>query len=103
MTERILTRGGYDVTTAGSGNEAKELCRGGDGFELLLTDVVMPDIDGDSLAQHIRAMHPRIVVLFMSGYADGPDFAYQDGAMLGKPFTQERLLRSVAETLAAGA
>ena len=98
LTERILTRGGYGVTTARSGTEAAELCGASD-FDLLLTDIVMPDIDGESLAERLRAGQRRMLVLFMSGYTDGLDLAYQDGATLGKPFTSERLLRAVGEVL----
>lgn len=100
LTERILRRAGHEVVTAGNAAEATEACRGAD-FDLLLTDIVMPDIDGESLATQLRTTQRGLAVLYMSGYADGPAFAFEDGATLPKPFTPELLLRSVDETLAS--
>lgn len=100
LTERILRRAGHDVVTAGNAAEATEACHTAD-FDLLLTDIVMPDIDGELLAERLRSTQRGVAVLYMSGYADGPAFAFEDGATLPKPFTSELLLRSIEETLAS--
>jgi CheY-like chemotaxis protein len=101
LAERILVGAGYEVVTAGNGAEATEACRHG-AFDLFLSDIVMPDTDGESLVERLRTTQPRVVVLFMSGYAEGPAFAFEDGATLPKPFTRDGLLRGVQETLAHG-
>jgi PAS domain S-box-containing protein len=104
ITELILTRNGYRVITASNGPEALEVVkqRAG-GIDLLLTDVVMPLMQGRELAQQIEAMQPGVRVLFMSGYAQpilGAGGALDDGVLLlEKPFTEPALLAKVEEAL----
>jgi two-component system cell cycle sensor histidine kinase/response regulator CckA len=75
----------------------------GDDVELVLSDVVMPEMDGPSLLKELRAAHPDIKVIFMSGYAEeafarnlpeGADFGF-----LPKPFTLKQLIETVKTTL----
>ena len=101
---QVLRQAGYRVIEAGSGEEAIELAGEPDPISLLLTDVVMPAMSGRTLAERMRALHPGIAVLYMSGYTD--DLVVRTGVMvdgrnfLQKPFTPENLLTRVRATLA---
>jgi signal transduction histidine kinase/CheY-like chemotaxis protein len=103
-TSRSLRRAGYQVTVASSGAEVLELlARGAEPHRLLLTDVVMPGLNGRQVAEAVRVAWPDVKVLFMSGYAQ--DIIVHHGVvdpgvdLLEKPFTSEGLLRRVREAL----
>jgi len=104
VTERILTRNGYHVLTAANGTEAITLVTGYEGeIHLLLTDVVMPKMLGREVAARIRALHPGIEVLFMSGYAQ-PILTSQARlapgvVLLDKPFSEADLLAKAGQVL----
>jgi len=103
-TERILTRNGYRVVAAGDGPSAIDAARKHDGkIDLLLTDVVMPKMQGKQLAELIASARPGIHVLFMSGYAEamlGESGTLESGVvLLEKPFTEAALLAKVREAL----
>jgi CheY-like chemotaxis protein len=69
VTHRFLERLGYRVLAASSAAEALQLASShADGIDLLLTDVIMPELSGGDLARRVIALHPRARVLFMSGY-----------------------------------
>lgn len=71
VAERALTRHGYTVVTAEHGEDALEIfARGAHHFDLLISDVVMPTMDGPTMVRHVRDKAPDIPVLFMSGYAE---------------------------------
>jgi two-component system, cell cycle sensor histidine kinase and response regulator CckA len=104
---RALAGAGYQVHLAGDGNEALELAASLERPpDLLLTDVIMPRMDGARLAEALQARWPGLPVLFMSGYTDerlestgvlgGP------WGLLEKPFTGSSLLRRVREVLDRG-
>ena len=105
---RILTRNGYAVISAVSGPDAiAEAARHEGHIDLLLTDVVMPRMNGKELAQRIGASRPGLKVLFMSGYAqpmlDSSGTLEPGVVLLEKPFTEPTLLllvRRVLETRA---
>ncbi len=104
LARRILDGLGYDVTEARNATEALELFREiGEDLDLLLTDVVMPRINGRELAEALREQRPDLPVLFMSGYTD--DALMHHGALatgqgfLQKPFTPLTLSRKVREVL----
>ncbi|TAN33884.1 hybrid sensor histidine kinase/response regulator [bacterium] len=106
VVERILTRNGYQVMVAPNGREALEAVRrhAGD-IDLVLTDVVMPFMQGKELAERIVALRPGIRVLFMSGYAQpafGASGTLEPGVvLLEKPFTEPALLARVRQVLEA--
>ncbi|MEM8854209.1 MAG: ATP-binding protein [Pseudomonadota bacterium] len=99
---RALTSKGYTVLTAASGLEAAEiLAERGESIDLLLTDVIMPELDGPSLVRQVRQTWPALKVLFMSGYADGASVdELGDAQFLPKPFTLKALAEAVKRELA---
>ena len=97
-------RGRYDIVEARGGREALALVeRLGTRFDLLLTDVVMPDVGGPEVAARLRARRPDVKVVYMSGYADSALYrrglSESDAFMLRKPFTPEALVGMVEEAL----
>jgi len=105
VTERILGGAGYAVTSATGGAEALDLLDSpGRKVDLLLSDIVMPGMRGDDLAERAVAMRPGLPVLFMSGYSDqappedlGPTAG--GAAFIHKPFDAGTLLERVRELL----
>jgi PAS domain S-box-containing protein len=100
LTARTLNLQGYRVLVAGNGQEALQVSQGFEGpIHLLLTDVVMPVMDGRSLVKQLQPQRPDMRVLYMSGYADRPlvkqFMADPKIAFLAKPFTMESLLAKV--------
>jgi two-component system cell cycle sensor histidine kinase/response regulator CckA len=67
---RILTRAGYRPTLASSGLEALKLAASMDRLDLLVTDLMMPTMNGDELAATMRESRPEVKVLFQTGYSD---------------------------------
>jgi two-component system cell cycle sensor histidine kinase/response regulator CckA len=106
LVRRMLGTQGYQVLEAKSGRSALSVAAEHQGpIHLLLSDVVMPDMGGNQLAETLERLRPEIKILFMSGY---PDSVLQrkvgfggETRILQKPFTKEALLRSVRETIAA--
>jgi hypothetical protein len=104
VTKRILTRNGYNVITAANGREALDLASAHEGaIDLLVTDVVMPQMLGKEVAEKLREIKPDIQVLFMSGYAR-PVLASQGRldphvALVEKPFSESELLAKAEEVL----
>jgi PAS domain S-box-containing protein len=107
LAARVLRQQGYSTLEAGSGAEALELLQKADtpAIDLLLTDVILPGINGRELADRVQADMPGIRVLFMSGYAGdalGRRGVLEEGvAFLPKPFTPSALLHRVRTVLAA--
>lgn len=95
--DRALSRSGYDVATAATGGDALDLLQSGT-FDLLLTDIVMPEMDGIELAQRAQAMDPAPKVMFITGFAavalQASD-AVPDARLLSKPFHLKDLVRQV--------
>jgi PAS domain S-box-containing protein len=102
IAARILARHGYEVVTPDSPAEALALVSPGaeNGFDLLVTDVVMPHMSGTDLAARAREVHPGLKVLFMSGYSERAGEAAANGVFLSKPFDEQSLLEKVREALA---
>ena len=102
----ILRANGYDILEAGSGPAALALYeKNGHKIDLLLTDIVMPQMSGFDLGRELEARAPRLKVLYMSGYRDNAQGAGGEApaAFLHKPFTPDALLAKVREVLDAGA
>ncbi len=105
MAERILTKGGYSVIGMAEGSEAVELCRpGGQQLDLLLTDVIMPEMLGTELVEKVRELRPELPVIYMSGYSHAvlaPQALTGDtgNAFIEKPFSAQALQTTVRELL----
>jgi signal transduction histidine kinase/ActR/RegA family two-component response regulator len=104
VTVQILTKNGYTVLEASHGDEAKQICEEHGGpIHLIVTDVVMPGMNGRQLAKSLEPHHPEMKVLYMSGYTD--DAIVHHGVLdkglhfLQKPFNLEDLLKKVREVL----
>ncbi|MFM6853629.1 MAG: cell cycle two-component system response regulator CpdR [Sphingopyxis sp.] len=94
---RALERNGYFVATAATGREALDLIESGT-FDLLLTDIVMPEMDGIELAQKAQALIPPPKVMFITGFAAvalHANDAVPDARLLSKPFHLKDLVRKV--------
>ncbi|MEJ2055225.1 MAG: response regulator, partial [Calditrichaceae bacterium] len=104
MTTEMLNLLGYKVLTAGNAGEAIKIARTyKNKIHLLITDVVMPDMDGKELSEKIHAIYPGLKILFMSGYTanviahrgvldEGVNF-------IQKPFSKKTLSKKIQETL----
>ena len=95
-----LRRAGYEVFEASDGDEAAARFHDrASSLALLLTDVVMPGLNGRELAQRLRAANPDLLVIFMSGYAheilDQQELVGPGTAFVAKPFTPGALVRHV--------
>ena len=104
-TRRILSRSGYHVLTAASGREAIEIAGStGGNIDVLLTDVVMPQMLGKEAADRIRVFRPGVKVLFMSGYTQGlldtQGVAEAGVNLVEKPFTEASLLAKLRQVIA---
>ena len=104
VATRLLVRNGYDVISAASGPEALELAAAHAGpIHLLLTDVVMPKMLGNEVAERLVAHRPSTSVLFMSGYAQpvlGAKGTLEPGvSLIEKPFSEAALLAKVRAVL----
>lgn len=104
---QVLTRLGYHVLTARSGQAAIEVAASGEPIHLLLTDVVMPAMSGRELAEHLYLSRPGLPVLYMSGYLT--DAVLRHGVsgstvnFIEKPMSPSTLARKVREVLDAAA
>jgi two-component system, cell cycle sensor histidine kinase and response regulator CckA len=107
LNARGLTSRGYTVLQAGNGVEAIDVLEKSDGkVDLVVSDVVMPEMDGPTLLRELRNRNPKLKIIFVSGYAedafqkhlpaDGQQFDF-----LAKPFTLKQLVEKVKETMAA--
>ena len=95
--QRALQRVGYEVSAVGCGTEAMPLLET-DHFDLLLTDIVMPEMDGIELAQKASAIDPEIRVMFITGFAAVALKAGRktpDAKVLSKPFHLKDLVAEV--------
>jgi PAS domain S-box-containing protein len=97
MVRRILQEEGYHVIEAREGLEAFEIAsRAGQSIRLLLTDIVMPHMGGRELAERLVPVHPKMKVVYMTGYTEQ---AISDAPFLHKPFTSKGLLAKLREVL----
>jgi two-component system cell cycle sensor histidine kinase/response regulator CckA len=105
LARRVLESRGYNVLEAGTGHEAILAAKTAGKIDLMLSDVVVPDMNGRRIADHILPLRPDLKLLFMSGYTD--EDVKQHGILdaaspfLEKPFTPDSLARKVREVLDA--
>jgi signal transduction histidine kinase/ActR/RegA family two-component response regulator len=104
---RALKLRGYQVLEAGGGEEALELVRRHPAaIHLLITDVVMPNMDGPTLVRAVRRLRPDMAVIFMSGYAEEAFRRHDENAaelhFLAKPFGLKQLAAKVKDVLSRG-
>lgn len=95
---RSLEKAGYQIVSVGLGTDALPLLAGG-GFDLLLTDIVMPGMDGIELARRATKMHPKLNVMFITGFAavamDKTKERPVNSKVLQKPFHLKDLVDEV--------
>jgi two-component system, cell cycle response regulator CpdR len=100
--QRALERAGYDVTAVADGQAAYDRLRE-EPFSLLLTDIVMPEMNGIELARRATRLDPDLAVMFITGFAavalDGENGAPRGAKVLSKPFHLRELVREVGRML----
>ncbi|HEY8166280.1 MAG TPA: response regulator, partial [Gemmatimonadaceae bacterium] len=106
VASRILRRAGYNVREAANGAEALKICEeDGEDVDLIVTDLVMPEMGGAELALRLRRTRPDARILFTSGYTQDAvvrqKFLEQGAAFIEKPFTPDALARKTREVLDA--
>ncbi|MET3759779.1 response regulator [Sphingomonas sp. UYEF23] len=104
VAERALARQGYTVLTAEHGEAALELLARCDRPDLLISDVMMPLMDGPTLVRQVRARYPDLPILFMSGYAEETirkSIDLDNVAFLAKPFSVQELAEATRDVLRA--
>lgn len=104
LTKTVLSGAGYTVLEAGDGKEGLAVAQAHSGvIHLLLTDGLMPEMNGWDLARHLGRFRPELPVVFLTGYGDTaiPEFATleQQGRILQKPVPNEVLTRTIREVL----
>jgi two-component system cell cycle response regulator CpdR len=102
---RALQSDGHDTVATSDGAQALEMLSAGhDAFDLLLTDVKMPAMNGIELAMNAGQKHPEMVILLMTGYADQRERAHELDAfvhdVIAKPFSVDQIRGAVSEALA---
>src|SRR4051812_28294221 len=107
LNARGLTSRGYTVLEAGNGVEAIEVFKENKGkVDLVVSDVVMPEMDGPTLLKELRKRNPELKIIFVSGYAEEafekslpPEDGRKQFSFLAKPFTLKQLVAAVKETM----
>ena len=103
FVSRVLTMHGHSVLEAQDGAQAVELMNQHH-FDLLLTDIVMPVMDGISLALKVRDTRPNVPIILMTGYANESQRAHNLSVLieelLSKPFNKDQLMKAVNDALA---
>jgi two-component system cell cycle sensor histidine kinase/response regulator CckA len=102
VAERALTRHGYTVITAENGEEALEVLGRGETIDLLVSDVVMPAMDGPTMVREARKTRPDLKILFMSGYAEEQlrkSIDIDNVAFLPKPFSVQELAEAARRAM----
>ena len=97
IAREILADAGYEIADAGSAAEALAWARQHEPFDVLVTDLVMPGVDGLDLAVAMKGINPSVRVLYTSGYVD----MGWTGSFLAKPYTRAELVSAIHELIAA--
>jgi two-component system cell cycle sensor histidine kinase/response regulator CckA len=100
FVERVLREAGYETAVAADGTEAIEASHDQKGFDILVTDLMMPQMNGDELARRLRQEEPGLKVLYLTGFSDRlfkeKSTLWEDEAFLEKPCSVKGLLQAVA-------
>jgi two-component system cell cycle sensor histidine kinase/response regulator CckA len=100
FVERVLREAGYQTALASDGPEAIEVASKLASLEILVTDVMMPEMAGDELARRLRLLQPSLKVLYLTGYADNlfkeKVTLWEDEAYLDKPCSLKSLVQAVS-------
>ena len=104
LISNTLRTAGYAVFEAADGKEAFEIARAhGASIDLLLTDVIMPGMNGGTLFERVAAVHSETRVLFMSGYSDNAALRQVEQVpgtyLIHKPFSMDLLTAKIRDTL----
>jgi two-component system cell cycle sensor histidine kinase/response regulator CckA len=102
VAERALARHGYNVLVAENGEAALEILGREDKVDLMISDVVMPTMDGPTTVRAARKMHPDLPILFISGYAEEQlrkSIDIPNVSFLAKPFSVQQLAETVRDVL----
>ncbi|MBL0021752.1 MAG: response regulator [Sphingomonadales bacterium] len=102
VAERALVRQGYTVETARDGEEALEYFAQGKRYDLVISDVVMPNVDGPTMARTLRRDYGDMRILFMSGYAEEQlrkSINIENVHFLPKPFSVQQIAEAVRDAL----
>lgn len=100
FVERVLREAGYQTAQAADGPEALAVAATLKTFDILVTDVMMPQMTGDELARRLRQNEPRLKVLYLTGFSDRlfkeKVTLWEDEAFLDKPCSGKGLLQAVS-------
>ncbi|NCA02784.1 MAG: response regulator, partial [Sphingomonadaceae bacterium] len=102
VAERALAQHGYDVVTATHGEEGLLILQDRTDVDLLISDVVMPVMDGPTLGRQARALYPELPIIFMSGYAEEQlrqSIVLENVEFLPKPFSVQKLAEVVRSSI----
>ncbi len=97
VTREMIANEGYEVADVGSAAEALAWARQYESFDVLITDLVMPDLDGLDLAAAMKGINPSVRVLYTSGYVD----MSWTGSFLAKPYARADLVKAIDDLIAA--
>lgn len=100
FVDRVLTEAGYETTLASDGPHALQVASEPGRFDVLVTDVMMPEMTGDELARRLRQSEPRLKVLYLTGFSDHlfkeRVTLWEDEAFLDKPCSVKGLRQAVS-------
>jgi CheY-like chemotaxis protein len=100
FVERVLGEAGYTITSASDGPEAIDVAATLEDFDILVTDLMMPQMTGDELARRLRVGRPSLKVLYLTGFSDRlfkeKVTLWADEAFLDKPCSVKGLLQAVS-------
>jgi two-component system cell cycle sensor histidine kinase/response regulator CckA len=100
FVDRVLKDAGYETMTAVDGTDAIETATKADAFDILVTDVMMPQMNGDELARRLRQTEPGLKVLYLTGFSDKlfkeKVTLWEDEAFLDKPCSVKGLLQALS-------
>ena len=100
LVSRCLADSRFELTVAASGEEALALARNPAALDLLITDQLMPGIEGHELARRLRTANPNLKVLYLTGHSDrlfaAKEHMWDREAFLEKPFSPDGLRQAVA-------